>query len=331
MPRRLLPILAAALLLSCGDDGTSSRTDPGIFAEMTETLAAAEDDFLDAHAAIYASAAAMMPDIAAALGLVPVPFAAAPVPCLPEGTGGQTYAFDGLMYIGVADPLVPNYTARFHLYQLGNDGLPQPNQMIGYIDITCADLLGPVTEVQVFADSAIISSTTLASQSANLTGTLRDPESDRSLIYLGNIDEEEALGIRFLLSDEMQAVYEFPFAAEGTRRLEVEIASAPAVNWGLRISLIVDGEGDVSDSGYTLYYPEGQSLDYDLAACIQSGTLDAPVFTQPSASCFAGADPMSITRGELDGLADSYTSLRRLWLHAAFATRICVALIPPAR
>jgi len=329
--RALALLLVASLLATCGDDSSSSKDDRGVFGDMADVLQSAEDDFLTANAAIFASADSMKPYIAAILDLNTRTTASvsAPTSCLVEGAGGKIYSFNGESYSGIDDPNVPDYTARFRLYKLSSAGQPQLDHEIGHVDYTCVDVGVPVTETQIFSDSVLVASTTYSKQSGNISGTLRTPVGSKSLLFLGDLSLELVLNVRFVLSDKIQGEYRFPMGTSDTRRAEVAIAHAPATLWGLDIVMTVNGSGAVTDSGYALYrHYEGSSLKSGIAACIESGTLEAPVFSAPTVACYDGAEPMSVSHTQLAAISDSYQPLRALWLTTANLVEICRSLVP---
>lgn len=326
----LVLLLSAALLTTCGDDSSSSNDDLGVLADMADVLTQAEIDFLSANAAVFASADSMRPHIDDALQLNTQWRAstAAPNSCLPQGTGGKLYSFNGESYSGQTDAVVPEYTARFQLYAVSGSGQPQIGQVIGYVDYTCADLGAPVTEVQVFNIIGLVASSTHSRQSGVVSCAFRTADGSRTLQSLGSFSPESVLDLRFILTDELQAKYQFPLESAAVRRVRAEWGSAPAIVWGLTVTIDVDETGAVADSGYALYHPNGQSLEYDIASCISAGTVSAPVFSPPSTSCFDAGDHMNITQSQLSAVSDSYQSLHELWSRAAILFDICRSLVP---
>lgn len=324
-------LLSMTVLTTCGDDSSSSNDDRGVYGNMADVLLTVEDTVLVANAALYASMDTMLPHITAALDLSSGEFAASTVPnsCLPEGTGGQRFTFNGETYTGQADPLVQSYTARFDLYRLSAAGQPMLNQMIGYLDLTCADLGVPVTEMQLFNGATLVGSTTYSPTSGLISGTLRSPNAAVSLTFMG--DEQEQGNVIFRFIADRYEVHAFAYGSPSlsTSAFGVKVNDAPngtAPEIFFEIDVVTNWiSGQVTDGDAT--YTEGPISRG--AACILSGTIESPVFTRPTEACFSDDyELLSINSAERAAMLEIYQSARAYWLRASAQTDICRSLVP---
>jgi hypothetical protein len=273
----------------------------------------------------------MLPHITAALDLASSQLAKPSVPnsCLPEGTGGKLFTFNGESYSGQTDPLVQSYTARFELYGLSASGQPIINQKIGYVDLTCADLGVPVTEIQVFSGTTLVGSTTYSPSSGLVSGALRSPDAAVSLTFLGEEQQSGYVFYSFIAASyEVQAFsYDTPSLSSrafGVRVNDAPNGTAPEIFFEIDVTTNwVSGQVTGGDASYT----EGPITRG--AACILTGTIELPVFTRPTQACFSeDVELLSINSAERAAMLDIYQSARSYWLRASTQTEICRSLVP---
>jgi hypothetical protein len=322
--RALASLLTASLLATCGDDSSSSKDDRGVFGDMADALQSAQADFLTANTAIFASVEYMKPYIAELLELPPVVSASVSTPtsCLLDGVGGRTYTINGEPFTSVTDTLVPDNTARFRLFQLSNTGQPLLNHDIGYIDYRCIDADTLVTEVRISSDTILIASITYPAATGKLGGVFRVPDGSRTLAFGRLGDDESMLRIKFQIPG-FPCSYDFPTSGTGTRSGGALVARYLPE----RRDLDFDFQASSLDSilgGFVLY----ADTQLNLAACIESGTLSAPVFSFPSTECHEEYELMLVNHAQLQAMSENYIALRALWLTTANLMEICRSLVP---
>lgn len=326
----LVLLLSATLLTTCGDDSSSSNDDRGVYGDMADVLKEVEDTVLVANVALYASMDSLLSHISAALELSRGQLAASKVPnsCLPEGTGGMLFTYNGESYTGQTDPLVQSYTARFELYALSASGQPILNQKIGYIELTCADLGVPITEMQLFNGSTLAGSTTYSPSSGLVSGTLRSPDASVSLTFLGDEQEQGNVFFSFIAASyEVHAFsYETPSLSSNGFGLTVNDApngTAPEIFFEIDVTRSLPSPVTEGDATYT----EGPITRG--AACILSGTIESPVFTRPTDACFSDDyELLSTNSSQRAAMLEIYQSARAYWLRAKAHVDICRALVP---
>lgn len=327
----LVLLLSATLLTTCGEDSSSSNDDRGVYGDMADVLHEVEDTVLVANAALYASMDTMLPHITAALELSRGQLAASTVPnsCLPEGTGGMLFTYNGESYTGQTDPLVQSYTARFELYALSASGQPILNQKIGYIELTCADLGVPITEMQLFNGTTLVGSTTYSPTSGLISGTLRSPDAAVSLTFMG--DEQDQGYVLFSFIADSYEVHAFSYetpslssSAFGVKVNDAPNGTAPEIFFEIDVvTNWISGQVTGGDATYT----EGPISRG--AACILSGTIESPVFTRPTEACFSDdVELLSINSAQRAAMLEIYQSARAYWLRASAQTEICRSLLP---
>ncbi len=330
--RALALLLTASLLTTCSDDSSSSNDDRGVFGDMADVFQSSRDTVFTANAAHYASAEAMKPYIDAFLDLntLGAQSASAETSCLLDGRGGRTYTINGGPFTSVVDSLVPFYTARFRMFQLSSVGQPLLNQEIGHIDYTCVDVGVPLTEVQIFNDSVLIASTTYSPTSGNISGTFRSPDGSNPLTFFGEPSGQEYTRFRFIVGN-LEVHYTVSLQENsGERFVGLGVQDAPngtAAETFFDVGFWVNESDEVLDGGAS--YTEGPIMR--AAACIESGTIVAPVFSTPEGDCFSPQVPrLPINDAQLQAMSELYQAARAFWLTAANLVEICRSLVPAA-
>lgn len=324
-------LLAATLLTTCGDDSSSSNDDRGVYGDMADVLQEVEDTVLVANAALYASMDSLLPHITAALDLSSSQLAASAVPnsCLPEGTGGQRFTFNGETYTGQTDPLVQSYTARFDLYRISASGQPMLDQTIGYVDLTCADLGVPVTEIQLFNGTTLVGSTTYSPTSGLISGTLRSPNAAVSLTFMGDEQEQGYVFFSFIADSYEVHAFGYETPSLSTHAFGIKVNDAPngtAPEIFFEIDVVTNAIS-AQVTGGDATYTEGPITRG--AACILSGTIESPVFTRPTGACFSeDVELLSINSAERAAMLEIFQAARAYWLRAWVQVELCRSLLP---
>jgi len=327
--RAITLILVASIFSTCGDDSTNSKEDRGVFGEMADALTQAEADYLTANDEILASVEYMTPIIGDFLrSTVGLAESGAPqTSCLPAGVGGRTYVINGTPFTSSIDASVPEFTARFRLFKLSASGSPLLNQEIGYIDCTCESLFGPgVSEVLIISDSVVIASMAYLPNGGGrgtATGLMRTPDGSGTLFVHGHFIPDSTITLTFSTPGDIVAGCNSPVESAAMMPTSIGIDS-PAGEWQFKASLWTGGDTEV-DSGYAIN-TEGE---IGIVACIESGTVDAPVFATPAQHCYpdSGLATLSVNPIEIVAMSDSYRSLRQLWLRARRLIEICRSLV----
>lgn len=325
--RALALMLLASILTTCGDDkGSGSNEDRGVFGEMADALAQSEADFLTTNAEIFASVEYMQPYIAGLLDLSPGGSTGRPVQqsCLPAGIEGRTYTINGTPFTSVEDPTVPENTARFRLFRLSPAGHPLLNQDIGYVDWSCDETDQTMTVVRVFSDTTLTVSMSLEpSRFRNdLIGLMIDHAGDTLEFEGAHHTDPNLLTVTFK-RDSLEANFECNLDFLHAKKSQFLIrVSGERVNKG---ELYVDSTRHVTQ-GLVIYSEAGIG---HFAACLNTGTIEQPVFSSPSVDCVYGPAPiMQVTPSQLQAMSDSYRAVRALWLTTANLVEICRSLVP---
>lgn len=322
--------LAMCLTATCGDDGSSSNDARGEFGEMVDALQEVETDYLFANAAILASAKAMHPQIVRLLEQIrsePAP-ASLQAPCLPPGMGGRVYTANGDPFTSVPDISVPENTARFRLFALSPAGLPLLNAPIGHIDYICTIHGMPAAEVKIYSDSTLIVTSSFFAQSGNLSGSVFNTDLNRSLTYVGVASTEGWIEIEFDFGDALCANYSEVRTGRGGEGSVIFTLKSPcdAEHWSFKPDFNADETGHVV-SGFAFWF-SGPGHDRHLAACIEDGTLDDPVFSPPTTGCLpSDYGWLEVGAAELDAMSDACVLMRNFWRHTMGTLDYCRSLV----
>jgi hypothetical protein len=314
----LLALIVIALFVNgCGDDdkGNDSNGDElVVLGDFSQDLMAAKAACLDANAAIFASAEYFGPLIVAALASTQSVVAADLIPCLPAEALGRTFEFNGVAYAGVSDPTVSEIGARFLLYEITQGGTPNIAAPLGAIEIHCVgDETGATATIDVVSGSTAVLMLLggLNSGTFSLSGTMRGPSGTPTMQVGGSqIPNLSGLTIGFSIPEQFHAAYSpYPDSEDGPQ-VSVEVFGPfPSAEWSMYATIEHDLSGDVSD-GYASYN------DLDVAgvvACVQTGTIESPVFSAPAVSCAGGEPLLSTSNADREAMHDGYVSLRSLY------------------
>ncbi len=328
---RLITVsVAATILITCGDDGSSTHDDRGIFGEWADLLGQSAESFIGPSDNIFASFGALWPDMAVVLGesrdVDGSPLE--PLSCLREGIGGKVYDFDGQHYSGTLSAAIPAYTARFKLYEVSM-GQPITESEIGFIDFSCVDVGIHLTEVQIFADSGLVASATYSNSSGNLSVTFRS-EDGRSLQVLVQPDPE-LLGyyaLTYMPSDTLEVHH-----LGSTNAGDEQITLIGIYNPGNKpfgscwYYVEVDSMRQIS----TGYVEQNRNSVPGYAACILSGTITNPVFTRSSQLCaIQNYELWNVNNAQLEAMSETYRALYSVWARVTDLLRLCRLLVPPS-
>lgn len=319
---RFTSVCAALLLLGssgCGDDdkggGPNGGGDAGEFGDIAEALTDAEDQLLVANTAVYASVDFFAPLIVTALSAAGIQAAGVQEACVPAGSLGQTFEFDGATYVAAPDAAVPANGTRFRLYQMTPGGTPNLAAPIGYVVITCTqdEVAGIIGTIDVTFGSATVFSLTaeIGPGVLAVNGTMRGPSGSPALQYQGGAVLTTDITIGFIFPGQFSVSYgEYGDAGEGPYLVADVTGPYPNAEWQFYTHINFDQTGDFTQ-GYAQY---SATSEYGVVACVSSGSLEEPVFSAPSSSCAQGGPIMTTSVAERQAMADGLKALRSLWL-----------------
>lgn len=325
VPSRVLGISVITLALAlfgCGDDDKVSDSNDDelvVLENFSEDIIAAKADFLDANAAIFASAEYFGPYIVAALASTRTAVSADLTPCLPEAALRHEFEYNGDSYVGVSDSTISEVGTRFLLYEITQGGTPNIAAPIGAIEIYCAgDETGATATIYVVQDSTAVLTLLGGLNSGgflSLSGAMRGA-SGTTMMQVGGsqILTVTGLTIGFSIPGQFSAAYSpYPGSEDGPYVAVEVFGPVPSAEWSMYAMIEHDLSGDVSD-GYASYTNSDVA---GVVACVQSGTVESPIFSAPAASC-AGEEPLlSTSNADREAMQDGYVALRSLYLTVA--------------
>lgn len=322
MFQALMLMFLASILSTCGDDGSSSKDDRGVFGEMADPITQTWVDYLDSNQMILASADSMLPHVRAAFDLsVARESAFSPsLSCLPEGAGGRLYTFDGVAYSGSEDPTIPDQVARFTFYELSEAGRPLLDHPVGFGEYSCTGSDWKTTSFRIFEGSDLVLSMEFSTFNRGFSGVLRRRDSADSLIWDGGINDFEKSVVRFDADGRTEVRIHFPSLntlvtqEDSTASWLCEIAFSklsPEVAGCVFLENTSPGGGD------------GR-----LAACVSGESIDSLVYFTPVNNCCISLLLMEATKPQFEAMEQIHMSSLHLGQRAMSALDVCRSLVP---
>jgi len=306
--------------------------------EISQAVGTAFEQFVDGNSAMFQSLDFFAPLIAVKAAN-PVSAgrelsaSAAATNCLDAALQGAVFAFDGEGYVVTTDPDPPADGARFLLYEVDAEGVPNVANQIGDIEITCASAVqaaagsDPANHLSL---TVVVSLGGLPQFEANITGHY--PASNYSFDMTGTLYNTARQTVTLggsvfaatsgtvVTSGTRTAVGFHPYPYEiGYSVLEADLSdtsesfiSASRIPGSLDWTVFAEmfAAGNSIYSGYATY---SDGFDFLTVACI-GGTVESPtVVAATSGDCtvdgsVAGSYPLG---GRAD-ITDTYQVLRSL-------------------
>ncbi len=323
-------ILLPIMISNCSDDadkGSTPTGDPGIYGAIADTLEYRVDKCVRDHEEYYESLDYFAPKIRAILAQAAGQQKTTGeryTSCWASSVVGRSFQYNGTAYVGVDnDSLGSN--ARFILYRLGTNGAPMLSDTVGDIRLNCiAGESGNEILLQLQSGPkmvAVFQYFQVAGGVSDLSGTLNAVEyfptyvqgstdlAGYVLRFSGESGGSVGLQRQVMSADDTRIEAYFVVAGGGW-------VSVPSTDF--RMYFHVNSQEDVTE-GYATYYDNTQSGQ---VACISSGSLDAPNFTQPAAQCSADSTHLAINQAELAAMRQVYAEIYELWSRVNVITDI---------